>query len=130
MTRCMLRRRPAYTLAVVLVTSFLVLVFAAIMGGMVVVEWSRARQRTLEAQATQVIASAQAWSRMHAAELATGQSVVLPVEDLLLPGTTGSVSVRQSTGVGGVRPVECELSLHRARQGVTRVVTWPEAATP
>jgi hypothetical protein len=127
MSRDRTTRRPAYTLVVVLLTTFLVLGFATVMGGMVVLEWSRARQRTLEAQAAQVVASAQAWSRVHAAELATGQPVVLPVEDLLVPGTSGSATLRPARGeAGGL--VECELSVARAGRRLVRVVTWAVAA--
>lgn len=121
-------RRPAYTLAVVLLMCFLVLAFVAIMSGLVVVDWGRDRRAALDACAAETIASARAWGDVHAAELASGQSVVLPLGDLLPTGMTGAAEVRCIQSATGDLLLKCEVSVERAGRRLTREAVWPARA--
>ena len=123
-------RRPAYTLVVVLVTCFLVLAFTAIMSGLVVVEWGRDRQAVLDARACQIIASARAWSHLHAAELSAAQSVALPLGDLLPTGMAGTAELGCARSATGDVLVACEVRVERAGRHLTRQAVWPLAAAP
>jgi hypothetical protein len=118
------RRRSAYTLMIVLVTTFLVLAFAVLMAGLVVLETERERQAALDAAATEIIDSAQAWTRAHAPDVAADHAISLPVADLLPKGTTGTLELRRPS-VGDHQLVECEVRVERARHHLVRRATFP-----
>ena len=125
--RCSARtiRRPAYTLVVVIVACFLVFTFAAVMSGLVALEWKRDRQAALETCACEAIASAQTWSDRHAAELLGGQAVTLPLEDLLPPATTGTLALHVMRSATGELLARCEVTLERAGRRLNRQALWP-----
>ncbi len=121
-------RLPAYTLVIVLLACFLVLTFAVIMSGLVAVEWGRDRQAALDARAGQIIASAQAWSHRHAAELATGQSLVLPLGDLLPAEMAGTAELHCIQSATGDVLFTCKVTVQRAGRHLTRQAVWPRTA--
>lgn len=119
-------RRRGVTLVVVLLTMGIVVLGAVGLARLAVLEFIRERHAALRICADQVIASAHDWSRVHGAELTAPRA--LPLENLLPPEVTGTVSVRPERGPEGMRMV-CAVTLERAGRRLREETAWPLAAS-
>ncbi len=117
-------QRRGYTLLTVLVVLFIVLAFVGVMQTLVVIEWRHDRYGVLDTQAQQLLESAQAWSRLHVAELAAGRDITLPLSDTSAGRVSGQAVLRP-VSAGGVRIVSCEVTVKRADRRLIRRAEWP-----
>jgi len=117
-----------FVMVIAIVLLFLVATFAVIVGRLAMREFDRERQAAMEACATQVIASAAAWSRRHVAEIGPDAPRTLSIDELLPHGTTGKVELRRAPASGGVVLIECQVHLKRAGRLLNRRVEWPMGA--
>ena len=120
--------RGGFLMVPVLVTSFIIIMFTVVMARLAVLEFARERQAQLETCVDQVVASAAAWSRLHAAELRDDATVKLPLADVLPAGMSGAAELRRVDGKGGGALVECQITIERAGRRLVRRVEWPSEA--
>jgi hypothetical protein len=118
-----------FVLVVLIVLVALVLAFALVMARLTVLEFGRQRQFTLETWVDEAAASAQDWSRMHAAELAGDVPMRLPLDALLPRGVTGEVELQRGTS-GDTAVVHCRITLEQGRTRIRREVAWPLTCFP
>jgi hypothetical protein len=121
------RRRRGYTLGVVLATSFIVLACVAIMASFVSLTWAQQRRLSLEAPAEQALSSVQAWTRVHAAQLAREPNARLALTDILPPDVDGTAAIEVSSADDGRLLVTCRIGLRRGSQALHRQGVWPLA---
>ena len=118
-------RRRAYTLVLAIVGMGLVVLFAFLLARYAMLEIGRERQASLELCGRGVAASAQAWSLLHADELAGPDAVALPIKSLLPDGATGEAELRRITPPGADPLIECRITLRLGRQTLHRHLVWP-----
>ncbi len=87
-------------------------------------ELRRERRAGLESLAQQALASARAWTRLHAAEL-DAQPRELPLAALLPSGVSARLDLRRCGP--GRDLIECRLTVERAGQRLRRAAQWPAA---
>lgn len=123
-------QRPGYILVLVLVASFMVMTFAVLMGRLAAVEFGRERQAQVAACAGQVMASARAWSRIHADEIPRDKPMELPIAELLPACVSGVVELHRLQAPGGTAVIACQVTLERAGRRLTRRAQWPVPTGP
>lgn len=124
------RQQRGYVLVLVLVASFMVMTFAVLMGRLAVLEFGRERQAQVAACAGQLMASARAWSRVHADEIPRDKPVGLLIDDLLPAGVSGAVELRRLAAPGGEGVIACQVTLERAGRRLTRRAQWSAPTEP
>ncbi|MEW6251183.1 MAG: hypothetical protein AB1716_11085 [Planctomycetota bacterium] len=122
--RAPLRRQRGYVLVLVLLATFLVLAFAGVIQGLLILERQRDRVARLESEAQQIIASAQVWTRRNEVDFGPENTLTLPIDDLLASSTAGRVVLR-GVSAGPAHLVECEVTVERAGQRLVRRAVWP-----
>ena len=129
MRRQLPHRRRGFVLIILLVTSFMVVTFGAVMGRLVVIEFKRERLEALAAHADQMLHSARTWSLAHPDKLYSDRSATLPVDVLVPEPYRAGLNLQRTSGAGGAELIQCDVRLERWGVRVQRTATWPTAST-
>ncbi len=117
--------RRAYTLIIVIVTSFIVIAFATVMSTFVLHEWRRDGRAVLEAHAEQVLASAKAWRASHHDAHLSADPMPLNVDGLLPTPYAAIVRLARVEVQNGKSVELCEVRIDGGYAHLTRRAAWP-----
>jgi hypothetical protein len=106
-----------------LTTSAVVLSFATVLSRLAMLEWQRDRMSVLAAHAEQLLTSAQAWSRLHDHELASGRAIELVIDGLFPLAVEGRATLKRIRA-GDMSIDVCEVRVERGPLHVTRRGSW------